>query len=652
MIDISSLAEKIINKEKNSKNNPTINRNNFKFLCVIGKGGFGRVWKIQSKKTKEIYALKEMSKLKIIDKKSEKSINSEREFLSKLNHPFIVNMHYAFQDKDNLYLVMDILSGGDLRYHVSRYRKFSEEQTRFFISNIIYALEYIHDNNVIHRDIKPENLVLDDKGYVRITDFGIAKENLPDNSSETSGTPGYMAPEVMKGKNHSFCVDFFAIGVIGYEFMLGQRPYYGKNRKEIKEQMLSKAVIINEENIMKGWSMESADFINLLLERKECKRLGYKGGAKELMKHPWLKYYPWDELKSKKLLAPFIPENEDNFDKNYCESIDKVSEETQLRYEEIYESSHFRKVFVDFYFNEEEKKLKIDEIDKIEKEKTINIKVNKIPKNSNNSNNNEYSSIKQKEETDENNNFFVNKNNENSIKIKETTNKFISNINNYNSCKNSSCNSKTKKIIYNHNNNSNNTNRSKKILKKNLSRSGSTKEISAVKYSSTATNFKKKLTHRNISKPKQLIHHDTTKKKFSHIPQPSSRGSSININNYYINNIFNAIYNNIEPLRQNYNKNSAKKKKISQRSSSVIAIKREGSAKIKPTKKKQKIEYRGENKNKGKYSVINSIIPNRKINKINSNSKLNTKKTTNEYILKKIKSISAYNPLEPMHFYK
>ena len=655
MIDISSLAEKIINKEKNSKNNFTINKNNFKFLCVIGKGGFGRVWKIQSKKTKEIYALKEMSKLKIIDKKSEKSINSEREFLSKLNHPFIVNMHYAFQDKDNLYLVMDILSGGDLRYHVSRYRKFSEEQTRFFISNIIYALEYIHDNNVIHRDIKPENLVLDDKGYVRITDFGIAKENLPDNSSETSGTPGYMAPEVMKGKNHSFCVDFFAIGVIGYEFMLGQRPYYGKNRKEIKEQMLSKAVIINEENIMKGWSMESADFINLLLERKESKRLGYKGGARDLMKHPWLKYYPWDELKSKKLLAPFIPENEDNFDKHYCESIDKVSEETQLRYEEIYGSSNFKKVFVDFYFNEEEEKIKID---KIEKEKTINIKINKIPKNSNNSNNsnnNENNSIKQKDDTDENNNFFVNKNSENSIKIKKSTTKYISNINNYNSCKHNSCNNTSKKIIYNPNSN-NNTNRSKKIIKKNLSHSGSTKEINSINYSNTGTNFKKKLTNklnnRNISKSKQLIQNDTSKKRICHIPQPSSRGSSININNYYTNNIFNAIYNNFEPLRQNYNKNSVKKKKISQRSSSVISMKREGLTKIEPTKKKKKIEYGGENKNKGKFSVINSIIPNRKINRINSNNKLSAKKTTNEYILKKIKSIASYKPLEPMHFYK
>ena len=173
-----------------NKNPPTLHKNLFNFLYVIGKGGFGKVWKVQSKSSKSFYALKEMSKLKIIDKKSEKSINSEREFLSKLHHPFIVNMHYAFQDTDNLYLVMDFLNGGDLRYHISRYRRFSEEQTRFFIACMIYSLEYIHSKNIIHRDIKPENLVLDENGYLCITDFGIAKENLYDNSSETSGVSG------------------------------------------------------------------------------------------------------------------------------------------------------------------------------------------------------------------------------------------------------------------------------------------------------------------------------------------------------------------------------------------------------------------------------------------------------------------------------
>ena len=212
---------------------------------MIGRGGFGKVWQVILKKNKQKYALKEMSKVKIIDKKSEKSIKAEREFLSKLHHPFIVNMNCAFQDYENLYLVMDLLTGGDLRYHFCRIRRFTEEETKFFTSCLLLGLEYIHNNNIIHRDIKPENLVCDQNGYIRITDFGIAKTNRGDNSSETSGTPGYMAPEVLLAKNYTFTVDFFAIGVIGYEFMLGKRPYNGNNRKQIKNLML-KTQIKNE----------------------------------------------------------------------------------------------------------------------------------------------------------------------------------------------------------------------------------------------------------------------------------------------------------------------------------------------------------------------------------------------------------------------
>ena len=308
-----------------------------------------------------------MSKLRIIDKKSEKSINSEREFLSKLHNPFIVNMHYAFQDSENLYLVMDLMSGGDLRYHISRHKKFSEEQTRFFICGIIIALEYIHENNVIHRDIKPENLVLDNKGYIRLTDFGIAKENMPDNSSETSGTPGYMSPEVMKALNHSFPVDYYALGVIGYEFMNGDRPYNGKNRKEIKEQMMNNPIQLKFSDINAGWSKESIDFINKLLKQEPENRIGYNG-IYELKNHLWLRYYPWDMLQNKNLPSPFIPENKDNFDKSYCESNDEITKETKLRYEEILMEESFGNAFINFYYNKDENEIS-----------NINLKKEKLP---------------------------------------------------------------------------------------------------------------------------------------------------------------------------------------------------------------------------------------------------------------------------------
>ena len=351
------------NNNKNANNNNSnnnLNRNMFKFNYVIGKGGFGKVWQVIYKKTKEKYALKEMSKTKIIDKKSQKFINNELNLLKKLRNDFIVNIYYAFQDMDNLYLVIDFLSGGDLRFHVSRYHIFSEEQTRFFISCIIQGLSYIHSKNIIHRDIKPENLVLDSRGYVHITDFGIAKENEKDNSSETSGTPGYMSPEALLKKNHTFSTDFFAIGVIGYEFMKGKRPFVG-TKNEIKEKMkdekfFEEKVKIKEGDKVykKGWSSECIDFINSLLEIDVNKRLGNKYGIKELKEHQWLKYYMWEEIENKKLEAPFIPDlDRDNFDKIYCKNEDIITERKKKRYKKIMLSEEYKNCFADFYFNKD-----------------------------------------------------------------------------------------------------------------------------------------------------------------------------------------------------------------------------------------------------------------------------------------------------------
>ena len=342
-----------------------MNKNNFEFCYVIGKGGFGKVWKIKHLKTNKYYALKEMSKLKIIEKKSENSINYEREILSKLNNPFIINMYYAFQDSDNLYLVMDYLKGGDLRFHLTRHIHFSEEQSRFFICNVLVALEYIHSQDIIHRDIKPENLVLDENGYARITDFGIAKKNSEKNKmkGDTSGTPGYMAPEIMRGIIHSFEVDFFAVGIVAYEFMKGKRPYSGKNRKEIKEEMLMRQIAIKEEEIPEDWTKESVDFINKLLVRKRENRLGFNG-IKEVKEHPWIKYYPWEMILDKTLPSPFIPQNKDNFDLRYCAKTEKIGQETMFRYEEILMSSNYKNSFKDFYYNFEKERKLINELNK------------------------------------------------------------------------------------------------------------------------------------------------------------------------------------------------------------------------------------------------------------------------------------------------
>ncbi|CAD8049184.1 unnamed protein product [Paramecium primaurelia] len=304
------------------------NKCDYNFLYVIGRGGFGRVWKAEHKKTKLQYAIKEMQKCKIINKKSIGSVMNERYLLSNLRHPFLVNMHTAFQDRESLYLVMDLMTGGDLRFHICKNRKFNEEQTKFFVICILLGLEYLHHNTIIHRDIKPENLVFDKNGYLRLTDLGIARIWKPGNDGDTSGTPGYMAPEVMCRQAHGVAADYFAVGVIAYECMMGKRPYLGKTRKEIRDQILSKQVTIKPNYIPQNWSDEAADFINQMIQRKPVNRLGFDG-PDEVFAHPWFKNVDWDGYLTQQKQAPYkINSNSDNFDQKFANIKDPEDDAT------------------------------------------------------------------------------------------------------------------------------------------------------------------------------------------------------------------------------------------------------------------------------------------------------------------------------------
>ena len=352
-----------------------INKSSFEFIGIIGRGGFGKVWRVLYKKTKQIYAMKKMSKCKIIDKRSERSIKAERDLLSIMNHPFIINMHFSFQDSEYLYIAMDLLTGGDLRYQIFKQKIFFEEQTKFIISCIILSLEYIHTNNILYRDLKPENLVFDSEGYLKLTDFGIAKVYRKENNKDTSGTPGYMAPEVMNGQNHTIAVDYFALGVIGYELMMRKRPYLGKNRKEIKEKIMSHQVQVKKNMVPQGWSVESADFINRLLQRKPANRLGLRGPT-EVKEHLWFKGYDWKNLYLGKLKAPFLPKKGDNFDFRYCNAPEKIGIETEERYRLIKGSQKLKECFEAFYYFNRYGNSDVNNIVK-ENSDNYNIKINK-----------------------------------------------------------------------------------------------------------------------------------------------------------------------------------------------------------------------------------------------------------------------------------
>ena len=357
-----------------------VDKSSFQYINIIGKGGFGNVWKVFHKESKKLYAMKEMSKVKILDKKSEISIKNERTILSKMFHPFIVNMHYAFQDTDNLYLILDYLSGGDLRYQFCFDKDFSEEQVKFLLCCIILSLEYIHSNNILHRDIKPENLILDEKGYLKLTDFGIAKvynKNI-DNSKENSGSLGYIAPEVLFHLKHDYRCDYYALGIVGYELMTKERPYNCKNRKEARDIILSKEFKITKKTLKLGWSKNFMDFINELIRRKPEERLG-KNGIEEIKNHPWLKFFNWKDLYLRKIKAPFIPSENDNYDLKYCNMDEIISEELQIKYKNIMNSIRYKFIFEDYkYYNRNEDSL-INNL--INKEKNISKNIISLLKN-------------------------------------------------------------------------------------------------------------------------------------------------------------------------------------------------------------------------------------------------------------------------------
>ena len=325
--------------------------------------------------------MKIMSKLKIIKKNSVKNINNEKKFLSILHNPFLVNMICSFQDNDNLYLVMDLLLGGDMRYHINKRaiynRKKDENQLKFIAGCVLIGLNYIHENQIIHKDIKPENLVYDSKGYIHITDFGISKIFHPDNGKENSGTPGYMAPEVLFNKDHTYCVDYFSLGVILYELLMGKRPYHGHNKKDLRKDIVSRQARIKEDNIPDGFVksdtfLDCANFINSLLERKKEKRLGFNG-FEEVKNHPWLIDFNWDDLINKRMNPFFIPPlGDNNYDKKYCNEPDKIGDETQNEYETIKNKVDYDKYFQNYSCNNKQflEKIKILN-EKQNKKKTI-----------------------------------------------------------------------------------------------------------------------------------------------------------------------------------------------------------------------------------------------------------------------------------------
>lgn len=211
------------------------------------------------------------------------------------------------------------------------------------------GLEYIHSMGVLHRDLKPENIVFDFKGYPKITDFGISRFTGTDNGSDSSGTAGYVSPEVLALQNHGPAADCFALGVICFEMLMGHRPYSGKNRQEFKNEVMAFQAEIKEKDLTYAkLSPEGVDFINSLLIRKPKHRLGGQAGVKDLKAHPWFREFPWKELEDYEVRPPFKPKFVEK-DITYGERTDPDKEVIPNQTWQGLPESH--DPFADFYYH-------------------------------------------------------------------------------------------------------------------------------------------------------------------------------------------------------------------------------------------------------------------------------------------------------------
>lgn len=290
----------------------------FEFVKVLGKGTFGKVVLCREKDSGKLYAMKILKKNVIIQKDEVAHTLTENRVLKSTNHPFLTSLRYSFQTADRVCFVLEYVNGGELFFHLSRERFFSEDRTRFYGAEIISALGYLHSEGIIYRDLKLENLLLDKDGHIKIADFGLCKEDITFGRTTKTfcGTPEYLAPEVLEDTDYGPAVDWWGVGVVMYEMVCGRLPFYNKDHDKLF------ALIVTEEvRFPRNLSAPARSILAGLLAKDPAKRLG--GGpddAKDIMIHPFFSSINWTDLVAKKIPPPFKPQVSSDTDTRYFDS--------------------------------------------------------------------------------------------------------------------------------------------------------------------------------------------------------------------------------------------------------------------------------------------------------------------------------------------
>jgi RAC serine/threonine-protein kinase len=300
----------------------------FEMMKVLGKGTFGKVMLSKEKETGEIYAIKVLKKEVILAKDEVTHTLTENAVLQNTKHPFLTALKCSFQTPDLLIFVMEYVNGGELFFHLSRERIFSEERTRFYIAQITQAMTYLHGRGVIYRDLKLENLLLDSKGNIKITDFGLCKEDM-DHGNTTStfcGTPEYLAPEVLEDNDYGRPVDWWGVGVVMYEMICGHLPFYNRNH-----EILFDLILHEEIRLPATLSEHAKDILSKLLVKDPDGRLGSgPADGQDIMDHPFFSPIDFEKLYNLEIKAPFVPKiksktDVSNFDKVFTDEKAQVT---------------------------------------------------------------------------------------------------------------------------------------------------------------------------------------------------------------------------------------------------------------------------------------------------------------------------------------
>ncbi|KAI7857338.1 kinase-like domain-containing protein [Circinella umbellata] len=292
---------------------PKVGSDDFDRLCVLGRGAFGKVLLVKHRVSKTLYAMKTLKKASVVIHVN--NIKTERQILEQVNHPFIVQLYYAFQTSAELHMILEYAVGGELFRFLDQEGMFSEPMTCFYAAELVLALSHLHSLGIVYRDLKPENCLLDQNGHILLTDFGLSKVSLDGKTNTICGTAEYMAPEVLAGLQYDYSVDWWSLGILIYDMLTGSPPFKGSNRQKTIDAIMSK-----KPTMPYYFTNEAKSLLSGLLRKNPHVRLGAQNkGSDAIRKHRFFRKIDWKLLVERGMDPPIIPvvtdpESAENFD--------------------------------------------------------------------------------------------------------------------------------------------------------------------------------------------------------------------------------------------------------------------------------------------------------------------------------------------------